>query len=102
MERPVIATNWSANTEFMSDETSYLLDYEVVEARGLEPELWHYKGHRWANPSESHLRTLMRRVFTHPEEARAKGQAARKPLIGCLLPILLILGTLLAEEIMLR
>ena len=78
MERPVIATNWSANTEFMSDETSYLLDYEVVEARGLEPELWHYKGHRWANPSESHLRTLMRRVFTHPEEARAKGQAARQ------------------------
>ena len=78
MERPVIATNWSANTEFMSEETSYLLDYEVVEARGLEPELWHYKGHRWANPSESHLRTLMRRVFTHPEEARAKGQAARQ------------------------
>ena len=78
MERPVIATNWSANTEFMSNETSYLLDYELVEARGLEPELWHYKGHRWANPSESHLRTLMRRVFTHPEEARAKGQAARQ------------------------
>ncbi len=78
MERPVIATNWSANTEFMSEETSYLLDYELVEARGLEPELWHYKGHRWANPSESHLRSLMRRVFTHPEEARAKGQAARQ------------------------
>ncbi len=78
MERPVIATNWSANTEFMSEETSYLLDYEMVEARGLEPELWHYKGHRWANPSETHLRSLMRRVFTHPEEARTKGQAARQ------------------------
>ncbi len=78
MERPVIATNWSANTEFMSEQTSYLLDYEMVEARGLEPELWHYKGHRWANPSETHLRSLMRRVFTHPDEARTKGQAARK------------------------
>ena len=78
MERPVIATNWSANTEFMTEETSYLIDYELVEARGLEPELWHYKGHRWANPSESHLRTLMRRVFEQPEEARAKGQAARR------------------------
>ena len=77
MERPVIATNWSANTEFMSAENSYLLDYELVEARGLEPELWHYKGHRWANPSESHLRTLMRRVFDQPEEAKAKGRTAR-------------------------
>jgi len=80
MERPVIATNWSANTEFMSADNSYLLDYELVEARGLEPELWHYKGHRWANPSESHLRSLMRRVYTHPEEARAKGQTARRHL----------------------
>lgn len=77
MERPVIATNWSANTEFMSEQTGYLLDYEIVEARGLEPELWHYKGHRWANPSEPHLRTLLRHVFTHRDEARAKGRAAR-------------------------
>ena len=77
MERPVIATNWSANTEFMSGETGYLIDYEIVEARGLEPELWHYKGHRWANPSESHLRSLLRHVFTHREEAKAKGRAAR-------------------------
>jgi glycosyltransferase involved in cell wall biosynthesis len=78
MERPVIATNWSANTEFMTPDNSYLLDYEVVDTQGLEPELSHYKGHRWANPSESHLRTLMRHVFTHPEEARLKGQTARK------------------------
>jgi len=78
MERPVIATNWSANTEFMTDENSYLLDYELVEARGLEPELWHYKGHRWANPSESHLRDLMRHVFTHRDEAQSKGRLARK------------------------
>jgi glycosyltransferase involved in cell wall biosynthesis len=78
MERPVIATNWSANTEFMTVDNSYLLDYEVVDTQGLEPELSHYKGHRWANPSESHLRTLMRHVFTHPEEARLKGQGARK------------------------
>ncbi len=78
MERPVIATNWSANTEFMTVDNSYLLDYEVVDTQGLEPELSHYKGHRWANPSESHLRTLMRHVFTHTEEARLKGQTARK------------------------
>ena len=78
MERPVIATNWSANTEFMTPDNSYLLDYEVVDTQGLEPELSHYKGHRWANPSESHLRTLMRHVFTHTEEARLKGQTARK------------------------
>ena len=81
MERPVIVTNWSANTEFMTPDNSYLLDYEVVDTQGLEPELSHYKGHRWANPSQIHLRTLMRHVFTHPEEARIKGQAARKHMV---------------------
>ena len=55
MERPVIATNWSGNTEFMKAENSHLLDFEMVEARQLEPELAHYRGHRWANPSEKHL-----------------------------------------------
>lgn len=34
--------------------------------------------------------------------ALAKGQPALKPFIACLLPVLLIVGTLLAEEIMLR
>ncbi|MFO1497104.1 MAG: glycosyltransferase [Verrucomicrobiota bacterium] len=80
MERPVIATNWSANTEFMARENAYLLDYEVVEAKGLEPELWHYKGHRWANPSLTHLRELMRRVEQNPAEARQKGMAARRQM----------------------
>jgi len=78
MERPVIATNWSANTEFMSNDTGYLIDHEMVEARELEPELWHYKGHRWANPSEAHLKSLLRRVYSNPAEARAKGVAARR------------------------
>ncbi|MEW6304181.1 MAG: glycosyltransferase family 29 protein [Verrucomicrobiota bacterium] len=77
MERPVIATNWSANPEFMRPDNSYLLDYELVEARRLEPEMWRYRGHRWADPSEAHLRRLLRHVQQHPDEAQAKGRAAR-------------------------
>ncbi|HEY1171408.1 MAG TPA: glycosyltransferase family 29 protein [Verrucomicrobiae bacterium] len=81
MERPVIATNWSANTEFMADEFSYLIDYEMVEAKLLEPELWHYRGHRWANPNETHLRKLLRHVQQNPEEGRTKGRLARQHMV---------------------
>lgn len=35
------------------------------------------RGQRWAQPSEEHLRELMRHVVTHQEEARARGAAAR-------------------------
>ncbi|MCX7915151.1 MAG: glycosyltransferase, partial [Verrucomicrobiae bacterium] len=81
MGLPVIATNWSAPTEFMTHEVAYLLDYELVDIRIVEPELWHYRGHRWANPSESHLRQLMRHVQQHPDEARARGRAARLHMV---------------------
>ncbi|MBI3416683.1 MAG: glycosyltransferase [Verrucomicrobia bacterium] len=74
---PVIATNWSGNTAFMNAENSYLIDYELVEVTRTEPELWHYRGHRWADPKENHLRELMRRVQQNPAEAVAKGKVAR-------------------------
>ena len=77
MGRPVIATGWSANMEFMNADNSYLLDYELVEVKGVEPYLKHYLGHRWAQPSEKHLRELMRRVKENPAEAAAKGAKAR-------------------------
>ncbi|MFM1943285.1 MAG: hypothetical protein RI897_2267, partial [Verrucomicrobiota bacterium] len=78
---PVIGTGWSGNTEFMTADNSYLIDYELVEARGLEPELRHYEGHRWANPSAKHLQRLLRHVYVHPEEARSRGKAAREDML---------------------
>ncbi len=81
MELPVIATNWSGNTEFMNQENSYLIDYELVDVNAVEVELWHYHGHRWANPSEKHLRETMRYVQQHPEAAKAKGRAARAYMV---------------------
>lgn len=81
MELPVIATNWSGNTEFMNAENSYLLDYELVEVAAVEAELWHYHGHRWANPSEQHLRELMRQVQQQPAAAKAKGKIARAHMV---------------------
>ncbi len=77
MGTPVIATNWSGNTEFMNEANSYLLDYELVEIKRVEKAQAHYQGHRWANPSEKHLRQLMRRVQQNPAEAKARGQRAR-------------------------
>jgi glycosyltransferase involved in cell wall biosynthesis/tetratricopeptide (TPR) repeat protein len=78
---PVIATNWSGNTEFMTPETAYLLDYTLEEVKDVDPEQWHYRGHQWANPSETHLRQLMRRALQNPAEARTKGEAARAHLL---------------------
>jgi hypothetical protein len=70
----VIATNWGAPCDFMKPHNAYPLAVErLVPANAKCP---YYRGFRWAEPSESELRRLMRQVYTSPEEARARGARA--------------------------
>ncbi|MDA7497267.1 glycosyltransferase [bacterium] len=78
---PVIATNWSGNTEFMSEENSYLLDYHVTPVQGVESAFGIYDGHEWAEPSMEHLRQLMRRASQSPDEVASKGRLAREQML---------------------
>jgi len=73
MELPILATNWSGSTEFMNEANSYPIRVE----RLVPVKSGAFKGHRWAQPSVSHLRQLMRHVVNNPEEAAAKGKKAR-------------------------
>lgn len=71
---PVIATDWSAQRDFMNHENAYPIDVErLIPAEAKCP---YYKGFSWAHPSYEHLRAMMRHVFEHPNEARAKGMRA--------------------------
>ena len=79
---PVIGTNWSGNTEFMSEENSYLLDYQVTPVKGVESAFGIYDGHEWAEPSMEHLQQLMRRAFQSPDEVATKGRLAREQMLG--------------------
>jgi glycosyltransferase involved in cell wall biosynthesis len=80
MGLPTIGTRWSGNTEFMNDDNSYLVEpADIVDVPDCAlREAPTYRGHRWAEPSVEHLRQLIRRVFEHRDEARAKGARARQ------------------------
>lgn len=77
MQLPVIATNWSGMTEYMTDQNSYPLPAE----RMSQVEEGPFKGHFWAEPSFRHLKSLMRRVVVNPKEAKQKGKAARQDMV---------------------
>lgn len=71
---PVIATDWSAQTEFMNASNAYPLRVrKLIPAQAKCP---YYKGFKWADPDVEHLRYLMRYVYEHRKEAQEKGQAA--------------------------
>lgn len=59
--KPVIATGYSGNMDFMNHNNSYLVRYRLAE---LEQDFGPYeKGNVWADPDLNHAAELMRLVF---------------------------------------
>nr|GLL27845.1 uncharacterized protein LOC109147924 isoform X1 [Ipomoea trifida] len=73
MSLPVISTNWSGPTEYMTEANSYPLSVDTFSKVAKGP----FKGHLWAEPSVDKLQMLMRHVMTNYEEAKTKGEQAR-------------------------
>ncbi len=76
--RPVIGTAWGGQTDFLDEAVGYLIPIEGLEpVPDFDPCHW-YRGHRWAAPTVTDLRRLMRHVYENREEARRKGVAGRR------------------------
>jgi GT2 family glycosyltransferase len=77
---PVIATNWSAQTDFINDEIAYPLNVDRLIPAPAKCPL--YKGFSWADPSYEHLRSLMRHVYENRGEGRMKGAKASAEVLS--------------------
>ncbi len=72
--KPVIATRYSGNLDFMTDANSYLVDCTLTE---IGPGCWPYPEQaHWAQVDLDHAARLMREVFDDRQGARARGAAA--------------------------
>lgn len=61
---PVIATNYSANTEFMNSDVACMVDYQKVV---LKEDIWPYeKGNCWAEPDIGQAAKYLRRLYEEP------------------------------------
>jgi glycosyltransferase involved in cell wall biosynthesis len=74
MGKPVIATRYSGNLDFMSDDNSLLVDYTMIPLRNGDYPDW--RGQRWADADVGHAAQLMRRVFDDRSFARDIGAKA--------------------------
>ncbi len=73
--KPVIATGYSANVDFMNETNSYPVRYRMV---AIEEDHGPYrKGAEWADPDVEHAAEQLRRVVEEPEAARAVAERAR-------------------------
>jgi glycosyltransferase involved in cell wall biosynthesis len=72
--KPVIATAYSGNLDFMDHDNSLLVDYKMVPLRDGDYPYW--QGQQWADADVAHAARLMRQVFDDREFARRVGAAA--------------------------
>ena len=70
--KPVIATAYSGNMDFMSTENSLLVRYRLVE---LDRDYGPYeKGNEWAEPDVDHAKQFMRWAYENRDAATAIGE----------------------------
>jgi len=78
LSKPVIATRYGGNLEFMSEKNSYLCSFKRgAVGEGNEP---YPATAEWAVPDIDHAASLMRYVYEHPAEAAARGSLARRDI----------------------
>lgn len=73
--KPVIATNWSGNLEFMDNENSYLIDYALVPVGRNEYQ--HKEKAVWAEPDIERAAAVLRDLALNPVQGLDMGRRAQ-------------------------
>jgi glycosyltransferase involved in cell wall biosynthesis/SAM-dependent methyltransferase len=93
--RPVIATAYSGNLEFMTPDNSYLCSYDYREIGGDAAP--YSPTSRWAQPNLDEAADLMRSVYKDYEAALARGRRAAEDIRTLHSPM--VAGAAIAERI---
>ncbi|MBU7437400.1 glycosyltransferase family 4 protein [Paraburkholderia fungorum] len=73
--KPVITSRYSGPLDFMSDDTAYLVDGELVDIKSDDYPFW--KGNKWFQPEIQLAADEMLKVRENREEREAKAAAGR-------------------------
>ena len=79
LDKPVIATGYSGNMDFMSADNSYPVDYKLVDVPPNDYPPFE-KGYVWADPDIDQTAELMRHVSRERQQAREKGLKAGREI----------------------
>ena len=77
MGKPVVTTGFGGPTEFLGDETAYLVGHTLRPVWGMEWSFFYDGTQRWAEPDLGHAIDSLRRVHAERVEATTRGARAR-------------------------
>lgn len=80
---PVIATGFSGNMDFMSNDNSYLLDYQMTPVKNMQWFVpWLDGKMSWASPDLIQLSETMRYIYNNQDLAKQKGELGRQFIVN--------------------
>ena len=82
--KPVIATGYSSNVEFMNTGNSFLVQYDLIKV--LKDSGSYKKGNIWADANVEHAAALMHYVFHNYQAARQVGLRGAREMKELLSP----------------
>ena len=83
--RPVIATNWSGNLDFMTPHNSVLVSYSLTPA--MDPQgIYQFSTQRWAEPDVEDAAAWLTRLAEEPDLRRRLGRQAAADIARLLSP----------------
>jgi glycosyltransferase involved in cell wall biosynthesis len=78
LEKPVIATAWSGNMDFMTAENSHLITYKLIPVR--KDAYPHAENQEWADPDLTAATNAMLTVLDNPPAGRLLGKRAARDM----------------------
>ncbi|MBW8010752.1 MAG: glycosyltransferase family 4 protein [Chloroflexi bacterium] len=79
--KPVIMTGFGGQLDYLPDDLSYLVDYDLIPVQTKWRGENFAPGQRWANPDLKHASRLMKKVFNDQERAAKKGAELQKTVL---------------------
>ena len=73
--KPVVATNWSANTEFCKEDTAWLVPYDMVP---ILPHEYPPSMVEWASADVSVAAKMLREIRSKPDVVRKRAELGRR------------------------
>ena len=77
-EKPVIATGYSGNMDFMNERNSLLVDYSLIDV--VQGQYPFPEGQQWADPDIDHAAALLKRVYEDPSGYAEMTREARRTI----------------------
>ncbi|WP_049945445.1 glycosyltransferase [Butyrivibrio sp. AC2005] len=79
---PTVATGWSANAEFMSEDACCMVPVKIVEIKKETPP--YHKGNHWADPDVHAAAKYIRHLYEDKDFYQYKKEAAAKYIRDCM------------------